>query len=432
MKNSIDHIQSYVPGIPSSAVPLESQEMGQSILNVLRRGLQWSRTGNESVSFVRISCFFAIALGMLSIMNIWARLDTTAIRVFLVPPEEALGFIFLGFAVRMTRLEAYRSTIRVVVRTSRVCLLVLGASMVLGWRLSDVGAFGFVGSGDAGTSLAVGICYFLMGFYLKARGGQSGGFAYTVLSAVLFTYLGSCWIAQILYLSGLVAVPRILMIRLVSLAILTAGSVALFSLHHKPSLLRRFAHTGPDEETIRSLFPLAFAIPIVLAILRYRAESSGLIVPDVGLLLHVLFSAGAMILMISYSGSRARAARILRESNEAIASLVESQYRDVMQSIQNPVWIFSSEGHLMFRNDAARGLFPPDGEQAASLKAEGAVLGTTQQRVILSSALLGQPVSGLLMRDNTAGSARKLPIRCLRAMHSHNGRPGSIILIAGA
>jgi PAS domain-containing protein len=432
MKNTIEHIQPYVPVMPAAVALRPPRDVGQTVLQLWQRVVQWGRLGNESVSFVRISCFFAIALGMLSLMNIWARLDNTAIRVLLVPPEEALGFIFLGFAVRMTRLEAYRSTIRVVVRTSRVCLLVLGASMVLGWRLSDLGAFGFVASGDTGTSLAVGICYFLMGFYLKARGGQSGGFAYTVLSAMLFSYLGSCWIAQILYLSGLVAVPRILMIRLVSLSILTAGSVALFSLHHKPSLLRRFAQTGPDEETIRSLFPLAFAIPVVLAILRYRAESSGLIVPDVGLLLHVLFSAGAMILMISYSGSRARAARVLRDSKESTANLVESQYRDVMQSIQDPVWIFSSEGHLTFRNDAARGLFPPDGEQAASLKAEGAVLGTTQQRVILSSALLGQPVSGLAMRDSSLGSARKLPIRCLRVLHSHDGRPGSIILIAGA
>ena len=430
MKNTIENLQPYLPVMPVPVVVRPSRDLGQSALGLAQRAV--GGFGDDSVSFVRISCFFAIALGMLSIMNLWARLDNTAIRFLLVPPEEALGFIFLAFAVRMPRLEAYRSTIRVVVRTSRACLLILGASMVLGWRLSDFPAFGIVGSADTGTGLAVGICYFLMGFYLKVRGGQSGGFAYTALSGILFTYLGSCWISQILYLSGLASIPRILMIRVVSLAILTAGCIALFSLHHKPSLLRRFAQTGPDAATVRSLFPLAFAIPILLAILRFRAESSGLIVPDIGLLLHVLLSAGSMILMISYSGSRARAAKVLSDSKDAIATLVESQYRDIMQNLQNPVWIFSSEGHLKFRNDAARVLFPPDGEQAASLKAEGAVLGATQQRVILSAALLGQPVSGLVMRDSTAGSARTLPIRCLRVLQSHNGTPGAIVLIAGA
>ena len=430
MKNSIEHLQSYVPGIPAPAAVRQSRDIGKPVVHPLQRAFQSSYLADESVSFVRLSCFFAIALGMLSIMNIWARLDNTAIRFLLVPPEEALGFIFLGFAVRMTRLEAYRSTIRVVVRTSRVCLLILGASMVLGWRLSDVPAFGIAGAG-ASTGLAVGICYFLMGFYLKVRGGQSGGFAYSALSVILFTYLGSCWVSQILYFSGLGSIPRIVMIRPVSLVILTAGCIALFSLHHKPSLLRRFAQTGPDAETIRSLFPLAFAIPVLLAILRYRAEASGIIVPDVGLLLHVLLSAGSMILMISYSGSRARAARLLSDSKDAIAKLVESQYRDIMQNLQEPVWIFSSEGHLAFRNDAARRLFPPNGEQEASVKAVGAVLGTTQQRVILSAALLGQPVSGLVMRDSTAGSPRKLPIRCLRVLQTHNGTPGAIILIAG-
>ena len=84
---------------------------------------------------LKVSCFVSIALGLLSLLCQFTGQMTVLLRRVLVSPDEALGLIFLGFAVRMSRLEAHRKTIRIIVKTSRVCLLLVGVSAMAGLRL---------------------------------------------------------------------------------------------------------------------------------------------------------------------------------------------------------------------------------------------------------------------------------------------------------
>mgnify|MGYP003348281848 CR=1 FL=1 len=49
---------------------------------------------------LKVSCFVSIALGLLSLLCQFTGQMTVLLRRVLVSPDEALGLIFLGFAVR--------------------------------------------------------------------------------------------------------------------------------------------------------------------------------------------------------------------------------------------------------------------------------------------------------------------------------------------
>lgn len=123
---------------------------------------------------LRVSCFLAIALGILSLLSVWTGQTGGAIGILWVSPEEALGLIFVGFAVRMSRLEAHSRSVRAVVQTSRICLIVVGASLTVGGH-------------------AVGICYLAIGLSLVSKQRLPHIRVDAVLTALVCTFLSSCW-----------------------------------------------------------------------------------------------------------------------------------------------------------------------------------------------------------------------------------------------
>ncbi len=351
---------------------------------------------------LRVSCFLAIALGILSLLSVWTGQTGGAIAVLWVSPEEALGLIFIGFAVRMSRLEAHSRSVRAVVQTSRVCLIIVGASLIAGGH-------------------AVGICYLAIGLSLVSKQRLPHIRVDAVLTALVCTFLSSCWVSLLLSRAAMSPVPSLLRVDLIPLAILTAIAYILSTATRAPGVLKVLAQRGPEAEAARVMFPLAFLIPVLLAILRHQAQRAGLLQPDLGLLLHVLMSAGSMFAMIVWNANRIHSAQRIRESTGVVVAEMKTQYRDIFAVLRDPVWVFSAEGELEYENGAARRFMAANGE---------AGLGAAQQSSVLSAAMLGRRVKELELTDRETFAPRSLEVQYLRVLLTPQGEPGTIILVA--
>jgi PAS domain-containing protein len=228
---------------------------------------------------------------------------------------------------------------------------------------------------------------------------------------------------------GVANVPDVFRLHGAVLAVLTGVSAVLAMAARTPGVLKVLTQAGPEADAARVLFPLAFAIPVVLAILRQFAESRGLVQADLGLLLHVLLSAGSMGLMIVWNANRMNVRIRLRETAATAARELEMQYRDLFEVLQDPVWIFGAQGQLYFRNDAARAFATPEGKVSDGATEAETVLGATQQRSVLSAALLGRQVPQVKLRELKSGEAQVLTVRFLRTMRTTLGEPGNILLV---
>ena len=176
-----------------------------------------------------------------------------------------------------------------------------------------------------------------IGAILVLRNRLSRSRAGTVLTALVGAYLGSCWVSLVLAWASMVAAPGILRVPFVPLAVLTAICLVLSSATRTPGILQVLAQRGPEAEAARVMFPLAFVIPLALAILRYQAESFGWLQRDLGLLLHVLMSAGSMVTMIVWNANRIQAAKRIRASTDVATEALEVQYRDIFAVLRDPV-----------------------------------------------------------------------------------------------
>lgn len=351
---------------------------------------------------LRISCFLAIALGILSLLIVWTGQEGGVLAALLVSPEEALGLIFIGFAVRMSRLEAHSRLVRGVVKTSRVCLVIVGASL-------------------AANGHAAGIGYLAIGLTLIAKQRFPRYRADAIFTALVCAFLTACWISLLLARAAMAPVPFLLRVEAIPLAILTAIAYILSTATRAPGVLKVLAQRGPEAEAARVMFPLAFLIPVVLAVLRHHAQRRGLLQPDLGLLIHVLMSAGSMFAMIVWNANRIHSAQRIREFAGVAVADLETQYRDIFAVMRDPVWVFTAEGELDYENGAARQFMAHNGERG---------LGAAQQRAVVSAAMLGRTVKELELTDRETFAPRSLEIQYLRALVTPQGEPGTIILVA--
>jgi PAS domain-containing protein len=376
---------------------------------------------------VRIASFLSIGLGVLSLLSLWTGLAAGVLSAVLLPPAQALGLIFLGFAVRMSRLEGDRRPVRVIVQTSRIGLVALGLASIAGTRLLKSVPYPLEGGG----SVAAGVVFLLTGIALMLRNSRVSHRAYVGTTALIATFLAASWLSMLFATLGLAQVPEVLRLNPALLALLTAVASILLAAARTPSVLKFLRQSGPEAEAARLLFPLAFAIPVCLAVLRQVAEGHGLIQTDLGLLLHVLLSSGCMAVMIVWNANRIQSAKQVEEAVDTATRELHAQYFEVFGAMPEPVWVFSSHGHLCYRNDAAREFSPGEGESPAVTDGT-AVLGIAQQKALLSAALLGRQVGDLQLRDRYTGEARQLPIRYMRSLRKPRGEPGHVVLVASA
>lgn len=378
---------------------------------------------DPAMRLLRILGFVAVALGLISI--IISRVDSAPalLRWIAVPEDDGLGLIFAGFAVRMARLELLAWNARVVVRTSRFCLVTLGVFRILGF---SVGRWGVAGATSETDGFASGVLAVGMGALLMLRDKERTRRIRPALTLAMGAFAGVCWVALLLHQTGMIGKPAILTVPVPVLVLFSSLCYVLVPEVRLPRRWRGVAGRKEAVDAARRLMPLALGIPVVLAVMRHQAERLGWIHPELGLLLHVLFSAGSMGAMIFWNSFRLSADRRVAEAVDQALGDAELHFVESLKAVDNPVWVIGASGELVFQNTAARAFqAPPDdyGPQP---------LGVCQQSAVMSASIFHRRVAAIRMQHRASGQVGSLNLQLLRTITDRNGHPKAVIVIAQA
>lgn len=361
------------------------------------------------IRLVRVASLTAIAVGVLSLLVSSARVPP----VLRLAPHDALGLLFIGFAIRFSRLADYRTSYRVMLHTCRVSLLLLGA---IGLASPDPARF------------SSGLCFVLAGAILLLRRRYVASVVANRLCSLLTVYIGACWVALVLYLAQIAPVPWPVAMHPLLLVSITAAAIGLSAFTRNPGIVQLLAGQGVENEVARHLFAASLCIPVVVAVLSRVVESAGWLHSGLLVLVQVLVSVGCMI---AVSLMQSRRVFQLRRSVDAVSTASHSHehmYHQILDSLEDPIWIFDRAGHLSFLNSSARSFSTP-GAPAGTWES---VLDRGQQHSVLNAALFGYRHPEISLRHTASGAVRTLPIRYLAVCGGDRGGPEQIVLVANS
>lgn len=379
---------------------------------------------------LRLSSFSCVLFGVVSLLVMVVPTEFPAVTAPLVvsSPEVALGLIFMGFGVRLSRLERYKPSVHLVVRASRLCLLAVG---LLG--MQDVRLFGWTGLKMEAlpvAGFAPSLCFVFVACALFVMGGRhASSRAVTTILTVLTGFVASCWISMFLTAAGLTPRIGIFSMEILPAVLITLVAATMTLSSASPGIVELLSAEGSTAEAVRQTFPIAISLPVVLAILRHWAEKSGYLHPSLGLHIHVLLSAGAMAVIVGWNIHRLGMSRKMQESIEAAAEELENQYRLLLESLDEPVWVFDRKGTISFANEAGGRFLRPGigvGEGASMTD----VLGVQQSRVVFTEAIFGRQVREVTLHDNQRGRTETRPVCFVRKLNSNYMPEPTVVLVA--
>ncbi|MBI2687432.1 MAG: hypothetical protein HYX27_14055 [Acidobacteria bacterium] len=378
-------------------------------------------------TILRLASFLSIVLGLTEILALTTRAQFPKGVFSLASPDEALGLIFMGFALRNSRLEDHSGIVRVIVKTSRASLLIIGFSGMAGLHLVPWGSTAF--QSEARPTFAAGIGFALISGILIIKRSPVLKKILPYLSYACCSFLGACWVAIVLSLTGLISAPAILAIGWLPAALMTPIALILAVWINAPGLAHVLSGSGPDAATARRLFPLAFIVPLLLAVLRQQAERSEYLHPHAGLLLHVLLSVACMAALVAWNANRMTVAHQIERSVERVYRDGEAQLRELLSYVTQPVWILGPDGGMQYRNSAAAEYFCFPNEQDR-LSANKFPLGQRQHEVLVRAALFGRGVAPIRVRHLVSGTDRDLQATLVKTMKGHALSEVKVLVLA--
>ncbi len=380
---------------------------------------------------LRLSSFSCILLGVVSLLVMIVPAAFPAVGPPLVAssPEVALGLVFMGFAVRLSRLERYKASVHLVLQASRLCLLAVGllglqGASLFGWagpRMGELPRAGFAAS----------LCFVIVSCALMAMGRRyTGSRGLTMILTMLSGFVASCWISMFLTAAGVTPQIAVFHIEFLPALLITLVATTMTLSSATPGIVDLLSGGGSTAEAVRQTFPIAISLPVVLAILRHWAETSGYLHPSLGLHIHVLLSAGAMAVIVGWNIYRLGVSNRMQESIEAAADEIENQYRMLLEALDEPVWIFDRTGTVSFTNEAGArflrlGMSVGDGASMTD------VLGVQQCRVVFTEAIFGRQVREVTLHDNQRGRTETRPVCFIHKLKSTSSPEAAVVLVAG-
>jgi PAS domain-containing protein len=117
--------------------------------------------------------------------------------------------------------------------------------------------------------------------------------------------------------------------------------------------------TGDTEggTMARRLLPASIVIPLVLGLLRLKGQEEGWFGPALGLVLHVVATMLVLALIIWWNA--AALDRVTRENQRFGYAVKDTRTTmlEILQHVNNAVYAYDLQGHLIFFNAAAERLF---------------------------------------------------------------------------
>lgn len=368
------------------------------LLKTLQRSVPFHNPGDTSRSFSRSAGLLGIVTGMAALFG-WSVLPAYIIRplglVSQIHPNTALGFVLVGFSLRLAQYDPVNPSAHTVCKLLRLSVGLLGLlSLIEIWLGWNIGISQLMVHDPAATPgpmpPAAALAFFLLGSALALLSAQRSLpcqiFALAV-TTITVTTLVACGYA----LLAPQAVPDALIMPVVTALVLLILSLGVLRANANRALMAVVTGDTEGGTMARRLLPASIVIPIVLGFLRLKGQEAGWFGPALGLVLHVVATMLVLALIIWWNA--AALDRVTQENQRFgyAAQDTRSMMLEILQHVNNAVYAYDLQGHLIFFNTAAERLF---GVRAAEvlrtdIYALIAPESAATARLVLSNRLIG-------------------------------------------
>ena len=340
-----------------------------------------------------------IAAGLAALCG-WSVLPAYVIRhlwfVSQVHPNAALGFILVGFSLRLARFDGATPWVHGACRLFRISVGLLGLlSLANIWFHLNLGIDKFIVRDPTAVMpgampASAALCFYLLGCSLVLL-SAGRNLLCQIVSLIVATITMATLVASSYALLDPHAVPDYLTMPAMTSLILLILSLGVVSSNTRQNLMTVMTSNSLGGAMARRLLPASLLIPIVLGFLRLKGQDAGWFGPPMGLVLHVVATMLLLALFIWWNASALD--RIARENGRFEHAVQDTQAAllEVLGHVNNAAFAHDLQGHLTFFNAAAERLFGIPSAEALHKSIDAVITPQSAAcaRSMLSSRLIG-------------------------------------------
>ena len=363
------------------------------------------RQGRERDAFTapfdvsRITGLLGIIAGLASLCG-WSVLPSYVIRhlwfISQVHPNAGLGFILVGFSLRLARYDGGTPWVHGACKLFRIAVGLLGllslANIWLHWHL---GIDKFIVRDPTAVMPgamppAAALCFYILGCALVLL-TAGRGLLCQILSLLVTTITTGTLVASIYARFAPQTVPGYLGMPVTTALVLLILSLGVVSSNARHTLLTVMTSNSVGGAMARRLLPASLLIPLALGFLRLKGQDVGWFGPALGLVLHVVATMLLLALFIWWNASALD--RIARENGRFEHAVQDTQQTllEILRHVSNAAFAHDLTGNLTFFNAAAERLFGLTAAEALRQNIYAVVTpqSATSVSKILSNRLIG-------------------------------------------
>ncbi|MDP9113342.1 MAG: PAS domain-containing protein [Acidobacteriota bacterium] len=347
----------------------------------------------------RSTGLLGIIVGLVALCG-WSVLPSYVIRhlwfVSEVHPNAALGFILVGFSLRLARYDGLTAWVHGACKLFRISVGLLGLlSLANIWFHWSLGIDKFIVRDP--TAVMPGampptaaLCFYILGCALVLL-TAGRGLLCQILSLAVTTITTATLVAGIYAWFAPQSLPGYLGMPGTTALVLLILSLGVVSSNARQTLLTVMTSKSVGGAMARRLLPASLLIPLALGFLRLKGQDAGWFGPGFGLVLHVVATMLLLALFIWWNATALD--RIARENGRFEHAVQDTQAAllEILRHVSNAVFAHDLTGNLTFFNAAAERLFGIT--TSAALEQNIYKVVTPQSaatvRSILSSRLIG-------------------------------------------
>jgi PAS domain S-box-containing protein len=345
-----------------------------------------------------------------------------------IHPNTALGFILVGFSLRLAQYDRANPSAHTVGKLLRLCVGLLGllslAEIWLGWNIGISHLIVHDPAAKPGPMPpAAALAFCVLGFALTLLSAQRS-LPCQILALAVTTISVATLVASSYALLAPQAAPDSLIMPVMTALVLLILSLGV--LHANANRAFMAVVTGDTEggTMARRLLPASIVIPLVLGLLRLKGQEEGWFGPALGLVLHVVATMLALALIIWWNA--AALDRVTSENQRFGYAVKDTRTTmlEILQHVNNAVYAYDLQGHLIFFNVAAERLFGvgADAVLRTDIYALIATESAAAARLILSNRLIGGTGSSQRLVLRTAAGEQECEVMTI-LVFDRNGNP---------
>jgi PAS domain S-box-containing protein len=313
----------------------------------------------------RSTGLIGIIAGLASLCS-WSVLPANVIRhlwlVSQVHPNAALGFILIGFSLRLARFDGATPWVHAACKLFRISVGFLGLlSLANIWFHLNLEIDKFIvrdpTPGMPGSMPpAAALCFYMLGCALVLLSARRSVLCQT-LSLGVTTITMAILVASGYALLVPQTVPAYLTMPPITALILLILSLGVVISNANHSLMTVMTSDSVGGALARRLLPASLLIPIALGFLRLKGQEAGWFGPALGLVLHVVATMLLLALFIWWNA--AAVDRIERENGRFEQAVQDARIAmlEILLHVDNATFAHDLQGNLTFFNPAAERLF---------------------------------------------------------------------------